>query len=135
MHLSPLASQNLDEWRVRCTIGRCASSLSPLSPCWRQRSRWPRPPQSHGSCARLNRDAPKHVAVEFSEALDPKFSSLRLTNQGGAVVSKAASVSSADRKQMTLDLPMLPPGVYVVRWVSVATDGHRLEGNYKFTVK
>lgn len=80
--------------------------------------------------------APKHVSIEFSEALDPKFSSLHLTNQGGTIVSKTASnVSAADPKHMTLDLPMLPPGIYSVRWVSVATDGHRLEGNYKFTVK
>lgn len=80
--------------------------------------------------------APKSVAIEFSEALDPKFSSLRLTNQSGTVVSKASStVSVGDPKHMTLDLPALPPGVYVVRWVSVANDGHRLEGNYKFTVK
>lgn len=80
--------------------------------------------------------APRHVSVEFSEALDPKFSSLRLTDAGGTVVSKASSkVSTDDPKHMTLDLPGLPPGVYVVRWVSVATDGHRLEGNYKFTAK
>ena len=80
--------------------------------------------------------APKHVSVEFSEALDPKFSSMRLTNQGGTVVSKASStVSAGDPKHMILDLPALSPGIYVVRWVSVATDGHRLEGNYKFTVK
>lgn len=80
--------------------------------------------------------APKHLSVEFSEALDPKFSSLRLSNAGGTTVSKAASaVSSSDPKHITLDLPALPPGAYIVQWVSVATDGHRLEGNYKFTVK
>ena len=80
--------------------------------------------------------APRHISVEFSEALDPKFSSLRLTNVGGAVLSKASStVSAGDPKHITLDLPALPAGVYVVRWVSVATDGHRLEGSYKFTVK
>lgn len=80
--------------------------------------------------------APKHVSIEFSEALDPKFSSLRVTSGNGTMVSKASSVVDAgDPKHMTLDLSALPPGVYVVHWVSVATDGHRLEGNYKFTVK
>jgi methionine-rich copper-binding protein CopC len=80
--------------------------------------------------------APMHISVEFSESLDPKFSSLRLTNAGGTVVSKASSaVSTTDPKHMTLDLPKLSPGVYMVHWVSVATDGHRLQGSYKFTVK
>jgi copper resistance protein C len=80
--------------------------------------------------------APMHISVKFSESLDPKFSSLRLTDAGGTVVSKASSaVSTTDPKHMTLDLPKLSPGVYVVRWVSVATDGHRLQGSYKFTVK
>ena len=80
--------------------------------------------------------APMHISVEFSESLDPKFSSLRLTNAGGTAVSKASSaVSTTAPKHMTLDLPKLSPGVYVVHWVSVATDGHRLQGSYKFTVK
>jgi copper resistance protein C len=80
--------------------------------------------------------APRRVSIEFSEALDPKFSSLRVTSGSGAVMSKASSVVDAgDPKHMTLDLTALPPGVYLVHWVSVATDGHRLEGSYKFTVK
>lgn len=80
--------------------------------------------------------APRRVSIEFSEALDPKFSSLHLSNAGGTVVSKSSSaVDAGDPKHMTLDLSPLPPGAYVVHWVSVATDGHRLEGTYKFTVK
>jgi len=80
--------------------------------------------------------APKHVSIVFSEALDPKFSSLHLTRQSGqAVGTTSSTVAADDPKHMTLDLPMLSPGVYVVHWVSVATDGHRLEGSYDFTVK
>lgn len=80
--------------------------------------------------------APKQVSIEFTEALDPKFSSLQLSGAGGTAVTKtSSSVSKEDPKQMTLDLPALSPAVYVVHWVSVATDGHRLEGSYQFTVK
>jgi copper resistance protein C len=51
-------------------------------------------------------------------------------------VSKLPSMVVADdSKYMTLDLPTLPPGTNVVHWVSVAVDGHLLEGAYKFTVK
>jgi len=80
--------------------------------------------------------APQRVSIEFSEALEPKFSSLKLTDAKGANAANAASqVDPADAKHMTLALPHLAPGIYTVHWVTVATDGHRLEGEYKFTVK
>jgi len=80
--------------------------------------------------------SPAQVSIEFSEALEPKLSKIQLTSEAGAVVSKApSSVDTADAKHMTLALPTLAPAVYVVKWVSVATDGHKLEGSYKFTVK
>ena len=80
--------------------------------------------------------APGQVSVVFTEALEPKFSSLKLTDANGTVLSKAASVVDAsDHKHMTLDLPPLAPGVYYVHWASAATDGHRMDGQYSFTVK
>ena len=80
--------------------------------------------------------APSVVSVEFSEALEPKFSSLTLTDDKDNVVSKAASVvDPSDAKHMTLALPTLAPGVYTVKWVTTALDGHHLEGKYNFTVK
>jgi len=79
---------------------------------------------------------PHRISIEFSEALEGKFSSIKLADAQGTIVSKATSqLDSADAKHMTLDLPHLAPGVYTVKWVTVATDGHRLEGAYKFTVK
>jgi hypothetical protein len=40
-----------------------------------------------------------------------------------------------DPKTLTLNLPVLKPGDYLVHWVTVAADGHRMEGEYKFSVK
>ena len=81
-------------------------------------------------------DAPAQISVIFTEALEPKFSSLKVTDTKGTQVSKAASeVDPADRKHMTLELPRLAPGVYSVHWVTAATDGHRMDGQYSFTVK
>ena len=80
--------------------------------------------------------APSKVSIIFTEALEPKFSSLKLTDEKSAVVSKAPSaVDPADHKHMTLELPKLAPGVYSVHWVTAATDGHRMDGEYSFTVK
>jgi methionine-rich copper-binding protein CopC len=80
--------------------------------------------------------APTVVSVMFSEALEPKFSTMELQDDKGTVVSKVPSaVDPADAKHMTLALPTLAPGVYSVHWVTVALDGHKLAGTYSFTVK
>jgi hypothetical protein len=79
---------------------------------------------------------PSSISVTFSESVEGKFSSLSVTNEQGKKVSTAASERLAnDPKTLTLALPALPPGGYLVQWVSVAADGHRMEGEYKFTVK
>ncbi len=79
--------------------------------------------------------APANVMIHFSEALEPRFSMITLTDAGGRVVNKEPSVVSSDAKMMTLPLPKLNPGVYTVNWVGVAVDTHRSTGDYKFTVK
>jgi methionine-rich copper-binding protein CopC len=80
--------------------------------------------------------APTEVSILFSEDLEPKFSSLKLKNTAGELVSKEASVlDPKDAKHMTLALPKLPPGVYTLEWMSSSTDGHRLSRSYNFTIK
>lgn len=80
--------------------------------------------------------APNSIVVHFSEELEPKFSMMTLADTAGKTVSKQPSVVGKDAKTMTLPLPALASGIYTVKWVTVAADdGHRLEGNYKFTVK
>lgn len=92
-------------------------------------------PVSMAPAANSTVSAPANVTVHFSEALEPKLSTLSLADAGGKVVSKKPSVVSADAKVITLPLPVLAPGVYTVNWVSVAVDSHRATGSYKFTVK
>lgn len=79
---------------------------------------------------------PPVISVTFSEAVEPKFSSLNVTDEGGKKRNTASSERLPDDpKTLTLALPPLQPGGYLVHWVSVAADGHRMEGEYKFTVK
>ncbi len=79
--------------------------------------------------------APDGVMIHFTEAVEPKFSQITVTDAGGHVVNKEASVVSADAKMISVILPKLSPGVYTVNWVAVAVDSHRSQGDYKFTVK
>jgi len=81
-------------------------------------------------------DSPAEISVYFTEALEPKFSSLQLTDAEGKVLSKDASKpDAADSKHLSLPLPKLAPGIYYVHWVTASADGHRMNGDYKFTVK
>ena len=81
-------------------------------------------------------DSPSELSVIFSEALDPKFSSLSLTDEKGAVISKAQTIADPkNHMHLSLPLPKLAPGTYYVHWVSAAVDGHRMDGDYPFRVK
>jgi methionine-rich copper-binding protein CopC len=80
--------------------------------------------------------SPAFISIIFSEALEPKFSSITVTDAAGKLQNKAASQpSSSDPKLLTLALPRLTPGVYTVHWATAAVDGHRAQGDYHFTVK
>jgi methionine-rich copper-binding protein CopC len=80
--------------------------------------------------------SPAMISITYSESVEPKFSTISVTDAAGKKFSTATATPVAnDPKTMTLALPTLPPGSYVVHWVSVATDSHRLEGQYAFTVK
>jgi len=80
--------------------------------------------------------APTSISITFSEAVEPKFSSIHLTDkEGKAAGSEASRPAPDDPRTLILAVPKLAAGTYVVHWVNVAIDGHRLEGSYKFTVR
>lgn len=80
--------------------------------------------------------APHAVTIDFSETLEPAFSSIAVTDSNGQSVADGKSVVDAgNRKQMHVALTNLAPGAYTVAWVAVASDGHRTQGRYTFTLK
>jgi methionine-rich copper-binding protein CopC len=77
--------------------------------------------------------APKVIDLQFSEKLEGKFSGLDLLKADGtpvSVTSKAAAKSIAARPTA-----VLAPGDYRVMWRAVSVDGHKVKGQYDFTVK
>ncbi|SUA90712.1 copper homeostasis periplasmic binding protein CopC [Pandoraea pulmonicola] len=80
-------------------------------------------------------DAPKSVRVTFDSALEGAFSKLTVVDAKGKAVTQAKAGLDPARKTLTLALPALAAGDYQVNWVAVASDGHRTQGNFKFTVK
>ncbi|WP_027800190.1 copper homeostasis periplasmic binding protein CopC [Paraburkholderia dilworthii] len=80
--------------------------------------------------------APAEVTIHFTEPLEPAFSKIVLDDAKGKTAAPAASqVDKQDARVMHLPLPQLGAGRYAVHWIAVATDGHRTQGDFAFTVK
>jgi methionine-rich copper-binding protein CopC len=78
----------------------------------------------------------RQVSIEFDDALERAFSSIKVLDASGADVTNGkARVDAHDKKHMTVALQALKPGAYTVSWVAVAVDGHRTQGHYTFNVK
>jgi methionine-rich copper-binding protein CopC len=80
--------------------------------------------------------SPSKISITFSEAVEPKFSSIKLTNiEGKPADPETSAPVPGDATTITLAVPSLPAGTYVVHWANVSVDGHRMQGSYKFTVR
>ncbi len=79
--------------------------------------------------------APAEVAINFSEGVEPKYSSVEVTDSRGARVDAAdLHIVGADAKNVAVGLKPLAPGVYAVVWHATAVDTHKTEGRFTFTV-
>lgn len=77
--------------------------------------------------------APSALHLQFSERLEPKFSAATVMKADGAAV--AASSKASGKAIDVTPKSALPPGGYMVMWHVVSADGHRMKGQYNFTVK
>jgi methionine-rich copper-binding protein CopC len=80
--------------------------------------------------------APAELDLTFSEAVELKFTGVKVSGPGKAAVKTGAAALADDNK--TLKIPVegtLAPGVYTVAWHALSTDGHKTNGSYSFTVK
>jgi copper resistance protein C len=81
--------------------------------------------------------SPAELDLTFSEDLNLKFSSVKVSGPDKAVVAtRNAMLKVGDNT--TLIVPVsgtLAPGVYTVEWHALSSDGHKTSGSYTFTVK
>jgi hypothetical protein len=80
--------------------------------------------------------APTEVAIDFSEAVNPKLSHIVVKDASGKRVDKKdGHVADGNARHFSVDLEPLAAGEYEVSWTSVAAeDGHKLTGAFKFKV-
>jgi methionine-rich copper-binding protein CopC len=78
--------------------------------------------------------SPPEVVIRYSEAVEPKFSTLVVQDAKGHRVDKADLHLAGDNTHLAVSLPKLAPGVYKVVWHATSVDTHRTQGSYSFTV-
>ncbi len=80
--------------------------------------------------------SPTEVKITFSEHLNPDISKLVVVNPSNQQVDNGDSHVNGDDLTMTVSLPLLPAGTYVVFWrTHSADDGHVVAGSYIFHVE
>lgn len=79
--------------------------------------------------------SPPELSITFTEGVEPLFSTIELHHANGAVVSTGKPrVASDNNRQLSIELPKLPPGSYTVIWHATSVDTHKTEGSYRFIV-
>ena len=78
--------------------------------------------------------APSEVAIDFTEGVEPAFSTIAVTDASGARVDAGPAHLAGADDRLAVALKPLPPGSYHVTWHATATDTHKTEGSYTFTV-
>lgn len=80
--------------------------------------------------------APTRIRLQFSERLELPFSKVKLVDNKGALVGASTiTVDGANPKVLVATVPALHPGAYRVQWSTVTRDGHKVKGEYPFSVK
>ena len=81
--------------------------------------------------------SPHQIRIQFNETVFAKFSGVTIRNQAGSVVKTGkAAIDPKDGRQLVVPVTgILAPGRYKLIWHAVASDTHRVQGQYDFTVR
>jgi copper transport protein len=79
--------------------------------------------------------SPSQVTLTYSEAVEPRFAVVSVTNAAGKQQTSGSPQASPSDPD-TLDVPVnkLAPGWYLVYWRVISADGHPVRGAFTFAV-
>lgn len=83
--------------------------------------------------------SPERIVLRFNSRLEHRLTRITLTDSQGRAVPLVHPVSGDpvgrdSQARLTVLLPPLPPGTYILRYRVLATDGHITEGLLRFIV-
>ena len=81
--------------------------------------------------------SPSDIRLTFTEAVEPSFTGIELTDSAGAAVATGPGATDpADAKIFVVPVKAtLKPGTYKVQWHAVSRDTHKTNGDFTFTVR
>ena len=79
---------------------------------------------------------PEAIVLRFDSKLELPFCHVRVEDASGQQLDDG-QISYVNQRHDTLQLalPPLPPGTFHVPWSVVSRDGHRTQGDYRFTLR
>jgi copper transport protein len=77
-------------------------------------------------------EPPARVTLRFTEAVQPVRDGFSLLDENGRTISRPAA--TADDATVSIPLPRLDDGVFVVNWRVVSTDSHPIFSTFVFSV-
>jgi len=79
--------------------------------------------------------APQEISIWFTEAVEPAFSRIEVSDSAGTRVDEGGThVDAADHALLHVAVKPLPAGTYKVTWRVVSVDTHHTQGDFTFTV-
>ncbi|MGH2650070.1 MAG: copper resistance CopC family protein [Actinomycetota bacterium] len=80
--------------------------------------------------------APERVQLWFNERLEPQFSRVSVWDAGGRQMDLAdVQAGPDDPKRLSVGIPPLAAGTYVVKFRVLSVDGHVVEDQFPFTLR
>ena len=80
--------------------------------------------------------APREIRLQFSEPLELPFSKVKLVGPKGAAIAPAKiDIDKTNQKTLVASMPALGSGQYRVQWSTVTRDGHKVKGEFPFSIK
>lgn len=78
--------------------------------------------------------SPESIVLTFNERLEDGLYYIRVLDRDKRQMTNNKPVMSDDRTQLSLQLPPLPKGTYLVSYHIISADGHPVDGTYLFAV-
>ena len=92
-------------------------------------------PESEAPAAGQTLNAPpSEVKIKYDAPIEKLFAQLAVIDASGHNLAQGAPAVSDDGYILTVKLPRLKPGNYLVKWRVVGIDTHHTEGSYSFSV-
>ncbi len=80
-------------------------------------------------------NAPNAVVLTYSQAVEPAFSKVEVTDEAGTHEETGAPhTDGGDPRKLAVGLGVLTAGTYKVSWHVTSVDTHKTQGNFSFTV-